>query len=191
MKPTTREDFDRAYQKPFTFWGDVRIPEEVKALAHGGRPDRVLEFGCGVGRFSRYLARQGLRATGVDFSQVAIAKAKAAAVEDGRGAEFRAADVTRLDVLSGPFDASFDVGCFHCLDEVQRRAYASEVFRLLAPGGTHLIWALDVPPSDMEMSPRTVEATFSRGFALQGARKSWRRLVPSHWYWLVRQSEPA
>ncbi|WP_394830283.1 class I SAM-dependent methyltransferase [Pendulispora rubella] len=185
--PATSEDFDRAYQKPFTLWGDVRIPDEVKALASGGRPARVLELGCGVGRFSRYLAGQGQRVTAVDFSPVAIGKAKQAALQEGLQVEYRVGDVTRLDALDGPFDMSFDVGCFHCLDAPAQRAYVSEVFRLLEPGGTHLIWALDASPSDMALSPRVMEATFSPGFELQGARASRRRLVRSHWYWLVRE----
>jgi 2-polyprenyl-3-methyl-5-hydroxy-6-metoxy-1,4-benzoquinol methylase len=72
--PTTVADFDRAYRFPFTCWGDIRIPEEVKALVRLEPGGRVLELGCGVGRFSRYVAQQGRHATGVDFSAVAIAK---------------------------------------------------------------------------------------------------------------------
>ena len=30
--PTASTDFDRAYRAPITGWGDIRIPEEVKAL---------------------------------------------------------------------------------------------------------------------------------------------------------------
>ena len=75
MKPVTAADFDRAYRAPLTLWGDLRIPPEVKMLARRGAARRSLELGCGVGRFSRYLAQQGVRATAVDFSAVAIAKA--------------------------------------------------------------------------------------------------------------------
>jgi SAM-dependent methyltransferase len=151
--PTTSTDFDRAYRAPITFWGDIRIPEEIKALARQGAPRAALELGCGVGRFSRYLAQQGLRATGVDFSPVAIAKAQELTVQGDGRPEFLVGDVTHLDALSGPFDISFDVGCFHCLDAQGQRAYVSEVSRLLKPGGTHLIWALDSAPSDLPFSP--------------------------------------
>jgi SAM-dependent methyltransferase len=75
-----------------------------------------LELGCGVGRFSCYLAQQGLRVTGVDFSPVAIAKARKRVARDNERPEFLVGDLTRLDPLSGPFDVSFDAGCFHCLD---------------------------------------------------------------------------
>jgi SAM-dependent methyltransferase len=184
--PTKSTDFDLAYRLPITLWGDVRIPEEVKALVRNGSPGSSLELGCGVGRFSRYVAQQGLRATGVDFSPVAIAKARERVVNDDVRPEFLVGDVTHLDALHGPFDVSFDVGCFHCLDPQGQRAYVAEVSRLLRPGGTHLIWALDSSPSDLSLSPAVVKEAFAPGFALQEARPSRRRLARSHWYWLVR-----
>lgn len=76
MPPTTSADFDRAYRLPLTLWGDLRIPAEIKALARHEAPRTSLELGCGLGRFSRYLAQQGMRATAVDFSPVAIARAQ-------------------------------------------------------------------------------------------------------------------
>src|SRR5207302_1617609 len=95
-------------------------------------------------------------------------------------------DGTQLDALSGPFDISFDVGCFHCLDPDGQRAYVSEVSRLLKPGGTHLIWALDASPNGLPLTPAFVKGIFSPGFELQNARKSRRRIARSHWYWLER-----
>lgn len=189
MTPTTSADFDRAYRQPFTFWGDIRVPAEVKALARHGAPRAALELGCGVGRFSRYLAQQGLQVTGVDFSPVAIAKARERSAGDDVRPNFVVGDVTHLDALSGPFDVSFDVGCFHCLDQNAQRGYVSEVLRLLKPGGTHLIWALDASPSDIPLSPAAVREVFAPGFVLESAQKSRRRLILSHWYWLVRSSK--
>jgi 2-polyprenyl-3-methyl-5-hydroxy-6-metoxy-1,4-benzoquinol methylase len=100
--PTTSSDFDRAYRSRITVWGDIRIPEEVKALVRQRAPRCALELGCGVGRLSRYLAQQGVRATGVDFSTVAIAKARERVSQDHVRPEFIVADVTHLDALSGP-----------------------------------------------------------------------------------------
>jgi cyclopropane fatty-acyl-phospholipid synthase-like methyltransferase len=186
--PATSTDFDRAYRAPFTFWGDIRIPEEIKALAQQSAAQTALELGCGIGRFSRYLARQGVRVTGVDFSPVAIAKAQARVIQEDVVPKFLVADVTRLGEIAGPFDVSFDVGCFHCLAPQGQRAYAAEVCRVLRPGGTHLIWALDSAPSGSALSPSTMKEMFAPGFELQKARKSRRRLARSHWYWLVRSS---
>ena len=184
--PSRSAWFDRAYRFPVTLWGDSRIPDEVQALARQGSPRSALELGCGVGRLSRYLAQQGVRATGVDFSKVAIAKALERVAHDEVRPEFLVGDVTHLDALSGPFDVSLDVGCFHCLDPQGQPAYVSEVSRLLKPGGTHLLWAMDSAPNDRPLSPAAVRQMFAPRFELQSARQSRRRLARSHWYWLVR-----
>lgn len=189
MPSTTSAYFDRAYRRPLTLWGDIRIPPEIAALVRRGAPNGVLDLGCGVGRFSRYVAQQGLRVTGVDFSPVAIAKARARVAADEVRPDFLVGDVTNLDALSGPFDLSFDVGCFHCLDATQQGLYVSEISRLLAPGGTHLIWALDAAPAGIPLDAAAVESAFAPRFALRDAWASRRRVLRSHWYWLVRSAE--
>jgi cyclopropane fatty-acyl-phospholipid synthase-like methyltransferase len=183
---TASIEFDRAYRFPITFWGDVRIPRELKALLQMGTPRSVLELGCGIGRFSRYVAQQGLHATGVDFSPVAIAKARKRVAQDKMRPRFLSGDVTQLDAVSGPFDVSFDVGCFHCLNAQGQGAYVSELSRLLRPGSIHLIWAMDSSPSGIPLSPAALKTVFAAGFELRNARASRRRIVPSHWYWLAR-----
>ena len=157
--PTTAAAFDRAYRLPFTPWGDFRIPSEVVALATRVGPSaRMLELGCGRGRFTRYLARRGLSATGVDFSPVAIELAQRAVAADEVRPTFLVADVTQPQGLAGPFDAALDVGCFHCLDPAGQRAYATEVAGLLAPGATLLLWALDRSPAGATLGPAAVAA---------------------------------
>lgn len=184
--PATSADFDSAYRAPFTLWGDVRIPPEIKELSRRAGVKSALELGCGVGRFSRYVAQQGLRVQGVDFSPVAIDKARERVAQDEAKPSFMVGDVTNLEALTGPFDVSFDVGCFHCLDRGAEQRYVAELSRLLAPGGTHLLWALDASPSDLPFSPDFVKGVFAPRFQLVEARPSRRRLVRSHWYWLVR-----
>lgn len=190
MPPSKNTDFDRAYRSGIFhwMWTDLRVPEELKVLVRQVSPETALEFGCGVGRFSDYLAQRGVRATGVDFSEVAIEKARRRVRHNPLRPEFLVGDVTSLDALAGPFDLSFDVGCFHCLDPEARPGYFSEVVRLLKPGGTHLIWAMDTTPSGRPLSPETVRRISTPGLVLADARKSRRRLafVASHWYWLVR-----
>lgn len=180
--PSSSTDFDQAYRAPLTFWGDVRVPPEIKALARHAAGKRSLELGCGIGRNTCYMAQQGLSATGVDFSPVAIAKAQRRAHQAGLAAAFLVADVTQLSALRGPFDMSFDIGCFHCLDAEAQLRYAAEVGRLLQPGATHLIWALDETPSELRLTAAQVAATFAPHFELISAKRSRRRLARSHWY---------
>ncbi len=171
---------------PITPWGDVRIPPELKELLKTAKPKSSLELGCGLGRFSRFVAQQGVAATAVDFSPVAIEKAIARAKDDAAPPHYLVGDVTKLDALSGPFDIAFDVGCFHCLDVAQERAYAAEMARLISPGGTLLIWALDESPSDLKLDGEAVRRVFTE-FELMSAKSSRRRVIASHWYRLVRR----
>ena len=119
--PVKSEDFDKAYHAPITFWGDLRIPKELKDLVETFHPKTSLELGCGLGRFSSYLADHGLKATGVDFSSVAIEKAKKRVVNAEHKPTFIVGDVTNLEMITKQFDVSFDVGCFHCLDEIGQK----------------------------------------------------------------------
>ncbi len=74
--PFTSTEFDNIYHSFFLHWAwsDVRIPNELKQLVAHTQPKTSLELGCGLGRFSSYLADQGIAATGVDFSAVAMKK---------------------------------------------------------------------------------------------------------------------
>jgi cyclopropane fatty-acyl-phospholipid synthase-like methyltransferase len=178
--------FNKAYRAPITFWGDTRIPKELKGLIETHNPKNSLELGCGLGRLSRFMAGLGITATGVDFSSVAIEKAKKRVANDERQPTFILGDVTNLETITEQFDVSFDVGCFHILDEEGQRKYASEVYRLLKPGATHLIWAMDHSPIGFKLNPDYIAKVFETRFRLKQSKSSRRRIVASHWYWLVR-----
>jgi len=185
--PFTSEEFNKAYNLPITFWGDIRIPKELKELVETCKPKTSLELGCGLGRFSRFMKVQKIKATGVDFSSVAIEKARKRVANDEYKPTFLVGDVTNLEMITEQFDISFDIGCFHCLNEEGQQKYVSEVYRLLKPGGTHLIWALDTSPSDININPDFIAKTFENGFQLVNSKFSRRRIIASHWYWLVRE----
>ena len=186
VAPNKSEEFNKAYRAPITFWGDVRIPKELKELVETIKPKTSLELGCGLGRFSSYLAAQGVNATGVDFSSVAIEKAKKRVEHAERRPTFMVGDVTNLKMIHNQFDISFDIGCFHCLDEQEQQKYVAEVYRLLKPGATHLIWAMDASPSNLKLSPDSIARVFANHFQLAQAKPSRRRIVAAHFYWLVR-----
>lgn len=184
--PANSAAFDRAYEAPMTVWGDVRIPPEIKQMIRERAPRRTLELGCGLGRVSRWIAQQGVAATAVDFSPVAVEKARRRAEGDVHPPDYRVADVTRLDGIVGPFDLSFDVGCFHCLPEGPQAAYVEALAERLPPGAVHLVWTLDHGPSDLSYTAEAVAAAFAPRFSLTGSRPSRRRLVASRWSWLTR-----
>ena len=188
--PSNHMEFDKAYSSlSHWMWTDTRIPSELKRLIQVSKPQTSLELGCGLGRFSRFMASQKIQATGVDYSAVAIEKAKKRVADERYKPSYLVGDVTNLEILSKPFDISFDIGCFHCLDKEAQQKYVSEVARLLKPGGIHLIWALDNSPSNMKLTPDYIRDIFDKNFQLRESQSSRRRVVfvASHWYWLIRK----
>ena len=186
--PSTGEQFNKVYRLPLVpwVWGDTRIPKELDELVKTNKPKTSLELGCGLGRLTKYMASQGIKATGVDFSSVAIENAKKRVANDESKPTFIAGDVTNLEGIKQMFDISYDVGCFHCLNEDGQQKYVLEIYRLLKPGGYHLIWAIDDAPSDIKLNPGYIAKIFKPGFQLVNSKFSRRRLIASHWYWLVR-----
>jgi len=187
--PSTSEQFNKVYSSPLApwAWGDIRIPKELIELVKTNNPKTSLEFGCGLGRFSRFMVNQGIQTTGVDFSSVAIENAMKRVANDKYKPTYIVGDVTNLGTIKQLFDISYDIGCFHCLNEDGQQKYVSEVYRLLKPGGQHLIWALDAAPSDITLNPDYIAKTFETGFQLLNSKFSRRRIIASHWYWLVRK----
>ena len=189
--PSTSTEFDKIYNSSFSHWvwGDTRIPNEIKKLIATNHPKTSLELGCGLGRFSTYMAEQGINATGVDFSLIAIEKANKHIAKLDRKPTLLRGDVTNLETLIKPFDVAFDVGCFHCLHETGQQKYVAETYRLLKPNSTLLIWALNNSPSGINLSPDFMAKVFEKGFKLTNSKFSRRRIIASHWYWLVRNDK--
>ena len=186
---TTGEEFDKVYRSFIgpLIWTDNRIPKELKEIVELNNPKTSLELGCGLGIFSSFMASQGIKATGVDFSSVAIEKANKRVANNTDKPVYIVGDVTNLEIINKQFDVSYDVGCFHCLNEESQQKYVSEIYRLLKPGATHLIWALDSSPSGIKLSPDYIAKQFENNFQLKKSTFSRRRIVASHWYWLVRE----
>ena len=101
-------------------------------------PARVLDIGGGPGRYAIWLAGQGYRVTLADLSADLLAVAKEKAEEAGVDLEgIVEANATDLSQFG---DASFDaVLClgplYHLIEEEDREAVASELFRVLKAGG--------------------------------------------------------
>lgn len=96
----------------------------------------LLEFGCGAGDVTLYLAAEGWRVYGVDIAPFAVAWAKQKAVERGLHADFFIGDVTGDLVLPIPaVDLVLDGHCLHCLIGTDRQVFFRNAWRALKPGG--------------------------------------------------------
>lgn len=98
---------------------------------------RVLDVGCGVGRWSRLLAARGADVMGVDLSPTMIAQAQQRAAADGVSdrCRFQVQDLSNLRV-SEQFDLVLGVTVLqHILDPHALRAALLAMTARLAPGG--------------------------------------------------------
>ena len=104
----------------------------------------VLHLQCHFGLDTLSWARQGARVTGVDFSAVAVQRARRLAAETGLAAEFVQADVLALpESLSSRFDlvfASYGVLCWISSAQAWMRSAAG----CLRPGGSLVL--IDIHP---------------------------------------------
>lgn len=98
-----REDWNERWSSPDWIAGPdphVLLVNEVDDLQAGA----ALDLGCGNGRDSVWLAEKGWRVTGVDFSDVALFKARALAAERGVQVQWVQADLLTYEPTPQSFD---------------------------------------------------------------------------------------
>src|SRR3569833_1188605 len=121
---------------------------------------RVLDVGCGVGRWSRMLAARGASVTGVDLSPTMIAQAQQRARAEGVAdrCSFHVQDLSRLQV-DGRFDVVLGVTVLqHILDPGLLRDAIERMRGHLAPGG-RMVLLEAAPKGIIERCDSTVNHT--------------------------------
>ena len=136
-----REDWDARYAERELLWSaepNRFVAEEAAGLA----PGRALDLACGEGRNALWLADRGWRVTGVDFSPVAIAKAREAAALRGVAVEWLEADVRAW----APPPRAFDLVAMAYLQlpDDELGPVITRAAEAVAPGGTFLLVSHDV-----------------------------------------------
>lgn len=135
-----REDWNARYAQKGLLWSaepNRRFAAEVGGL----RPGRALDLACGEGRNAVWLAERGWRVTGVDFSEVALAKAAELASSRGAEVEWVVADVLEHE----PEPRAFDLVALLYL-QLTREAILHAVRSAagaVAPGGTLVVLGHD------------------------------------------------
>jgi cyclopropane fatty-acyl-phospholipid synthase-like methyltransferase len=154
-------------------------------------PGYALDLGCGTGTNAITMASNGWRVTGIDFVPRAIRRGKQNARIANVEVNFRVEDVTQLHDLTGPYDLILDIGCLHNLPVQVTQKYIRNVIRLLAQGGTYLLYAF--LSSEAGTQPGiTLEhiQSFSHALKLINRQDSTDRMErPSVWLTFIKPEE--
>jgi ubiquinone/menaquinone biosynthesis C-methylase UbiE len=100
----------------------------------------VLDLGCGTGSDSLGLARRGLRVTGMDYSAVALERARAKAQAEDLPIEFRLGDMARpLPFPDASFGAVMSNVALHSFPDRTTRKILAEICLVVEPRGLLLL----------------------------------------------------
>jgi SAM-dependent methyltransferase len=157
-------------------WVDVPVAEETLArvaascgLSRGRGPGKVLEFGCGTGRYLVGLRdRTGAQVFGVDMDAGLLARARSQGLPVARIDASRA----RLPFGDGSFDAVLSTNVIEHIPRPLYEQYLAEIHRVLKPDGRFAVGAPNYP----------IKRLFDLGTAIREPAYRWYFLLddPSH-----------
>ena len=101
---------------------------------------RVLEIGCGTGRFSRAAAAAGHQVTAVDVSPVMLEYVALKAREEGvDGITTHHGGFLSMDLSADSFDAVVSTAALHHLPDLWKIVGLERVYGVLKPGGQFIL----------------------------------------------------
>ena len=184
-----RLHFELRYLVQRAPWDTGQPPPELLAYLEAHPPGRALDLGCGTGTNALEMARRGWQVTGVDFSRLAIGRARRRAGRAGLNVRFLQGDVTALDRLAPGFDLALDIGCFHSLSVPGQERYAAQAARLLRPGAALLLYGFareQAPDPAGWLSEAGLRRCFGAAFTIAALARGEDRGRPSMWITLRR-----
>ncbi|MCC9078245.1 class I SAM-dependent methyltransferase [Litorilinea aerophila] len=192
-----RAHWEERYRQGPRPWDTGITPPEVVAFwqEHGpGNGGLALDLGCGTGTNVAFLARQGLRVLGFDYSgralNMALQRIRRSQAALLPRLQLVQADVSRLPLHAAGACYILDIGCLHGLPLDRRPAYAQGVVDNLAPGGYYHLYAFDRPAEAgtdgpvRGMAPGEVQALFGPHLTVVQMLQGQGDRMPSRWYLL-------
>jgi ubiquinone/menaquinone biosynthesis C-methylase UbiE len=106
----------------------------VKANFQAAECTHLLDLGCGAGRHLNFIAKEGYKVTGLDFSQSGLDAARALLEQSSIHADLVQGSVTELPFADESFDGIVCFGVLYYLMPDDIRIAVKEMHRVLKPG---------------------------------------------------------
>jgi ubiquinone/menaquinone biosynthesis C-methylase UbiE len=160
---------------------DVGHPQQafVDLVEHEEiRASRVLDIGSGPGENTIFLAKEGFKAVGLDFTPEAVEIARDRAQQRGVDVEFIVGDVLNLDRYFEPniFDYVIDSGLFHSINPQDLNNFIEKIEYVLKPGGIYymLCFSDKEPPGfgPRRLSKEMIRNALEPHFVIEYIRES-------------------
>ncbi|MEM2936138.1 MAG: class I SAM-dependent methyltransferase [Candidatus Bathyarchaeia archaeon] len=173
-----------SHPKEYT-WDQCYLDEYAKGKRplHGEKPDGfvvwaskylkekgmsgaiILDAGCGEGRNSIYLAKQGFKIYGIDIALPAIETGKRWVKSEGltEMVNLRVGDITKLPYEDNFFDAVIDSYTMEFIPK--KEDYVKEVVRVLKSEGLFFILT-SISPAKHSINPEYLEKMLEKNFKI-------------------------
>lgn len=171
-------------------WDTGIVPPEVVEFVEQHPPRRALDIGCGTGTNLLYLMQKGWQGSGVDFSWLAVFKARQRLRKAGFPPNVWVDDATRLTKAKGEYNYILDIGCFHQLSPAGKRAAMDSILKILALDGCWMLYGHCWNPSesmDHGLSEQDISEVSSRFRMIRRVDGQEGTRGPSVWLWLERR----
>jgi len=173
------EDFSRTREKPWEeiefLFNDYLIPGE-----------RVLDLGCGNGRYFEFLKKGNIDYFGVDSSEKLIEIAK----KRNPKARFQTADALSLPFPENYFDKVYSVAVLHQIPSNEfRLQFLKEVKRILKPGGLLIltVWKFHEKEEILLLFKYTILKLIGKSkLDFRDILKPWGKKIERYYHWFSK-----
>ncbi|MFZ1934497.1 MAG: class I SAM-dependent methyltransferase [Thermoguttaceae bacterium] len=150
-KYASAADWDTAYRQGTPPWDAGRPHAELARVLdeYRLRPRTVLEVGCGTGADAIVLARRRFEVTAVDYSPIAIERARLRAEQSDALLRLVLDDVFVFARTAGQFDLVYDAGMYHSIRRTNLEEYLDMLWRVTRPG-SHYFCLAGAPAEEVD-----------------------------------------